>query len=354
MNNQGFQKEIKRNARDIGSNVVILPAQVDQFEYQASGFSEETMPQTVVDQLVEYKASLNHLIPMLEQFSEIRFQDRSVPARVVGLSASIPMPGRPKSPMQKSIPENQVQLGALLAEKLGVGRDQEATVRIAGSTFPVDRVNRNSGTWQDSVVFMDLQAAQRLFSQPGRVSRIEAIECTGEQCELTGLKSDVVLANELARITDQAALLRREKIADARETIRTISHDNLHLLNNILWLMLVLAIVALTSLNVYQRRSEIGVLLSLGFGQGRLASLFLLRSILLVAIGATLGILVAWGLADFQSKPMFVSTGSKFAIDWWETVAIGLSAVAIAALASSIPAMLAAMKNPADMIGKEH
>ncbi len=79
VNNAGFQQEITRNARDIGSNVVILPADADQYQYHSDGgYSESTMPQDIVQQLIEFKASLNHLIPMLERRVECSFGGRRV------------------------------------------------------------------------------------------------------------------------------------------------------------------------------------------------------------------------------------------------------------------------------------
>ena len=102
VNDASFQKEIGRNVRDLGSNVVILPAAVDQYSYHLEGgYSEITMDADLVSKLIEYRASLNHLIPMLERRAMCSTGDRQSIGRVVGLSASIAMPDRPKAPMQR-------------------------------------------------------------------------------------------------------------------------------------------------------------------------------------------------------------------------------------------------------------
>ena len=140
VNRTGYEKEMTRNARDIGSNVVILPSAVDQVAYHLQGgYSEETMHEAVLEQLLEHRASLNHLIPMLEEPTEIGFNQKRSAARLVGLSASVPMPGRPKSPMQRSIAKEQVQLGSQVAEALGIQRDEPAQVTIAGRDLTVIR-----------------------------------------------------------------------------------------------------------------------------------------------------------------------------------------------------------------------
>ena len=354
VNNAALQKEIGRGARDIGSNVVILPADVDQFDYYNNGgYSNVTMSSALIDQLIEYKASLNHLIPMLERKSDCVHGDRSARARIVGISASIPIPGRPKSPMQKSIPEGEIQLGSQLAEKLRVNRDGKSQVTINGRSFGVSRVNRANGTWQDTAAFLDLKTAQTLFDLPNEISRIEAIECTSEQCEQTGLKSDVILTNELARITDQATLLRREKIADARSGIRGISQDNSRLLQNALWTLLALSIVCLASLNSFQRKSELGVLQAVGYGQTRVVAIFVLRSVVLAISGAVIGIAIGAFVSVSQSSSLFTATGKTVSFDWTAAITIGLVATALAAFSSCLPALFAASRSPAELIGRE-
>ena len=256
--------------------------------------------------------------------------------------------------MQRAIKAGQVQLGSTLAEQLGVSRDDaNAKVKIHGKEFSISRVNHGNGTWQDAALLMDLKSAQTLFDLTEQVSRIEAIECTQEQCEATGLKSDVVLANELARITDQAVLLRREKMAEARSSIRTLSQKNLSLLQNAFWTLLALAIIGLSSLNSFQRKSEIGVLQSVGYGQKKIAILFVLRAFFLTLIAALFGILAGGLVAYTQGSPLFSETAKKFSINWVATLNIGLMAVLLSVVASLLPAILAATRHPAELIGKE-
>lgn len=355
VNSAGFEKEVGRNVRDIGSNIVILPADVDQFDYhRQNGFSQETMPATIVDQLIEFRASLNHLIPMLERMAICQTGSESVEARIVGLSASIPVPGRPRAPMQAAIEQGQVQIGSELAKRLDISREHEdADISIAGTTFAVQRVNRGSGTWQDATIFMDLTSAQDLFGLADQISRIEAIECTQEKCEATGLQSEVVLANELARITDQAVLLRRQQMAEARLNVRVLSHQNMQLLKNLLWIFLALSMVALAAMNTVQRKSEIGILQSVGFGQPQVAFLFLLRALLLGITGCFFGVGMGAVSSLWQSRQLFEMTGKKFEIDWSAGITIGLVAVALSVMATLIPAIVSASQHPADLIGKE-
>ncbi|MDG1512169.1 MAG: FtsX-like permease family protein [Mariniblastus sp.] len=354
VNDASFQKEIGRNVRDLGSNVVILPAAVDQYSYHLEGgYSEITMDADLVSKLIEYRASLNHLIPMLERRAMCSTGDRQSIGRVVGLSASIAMPDRPKAPMQRSIPAGELQLGSELARELGVERDAKAQVTIAGEVFKVQRVNRSSGTWQDSAAFIDLVSAQKIFELPERVSRIEAIECTSEQCEASGLQSSVILNNEIEKITDKASFLRKEEMAEARLSVRSVSRENFLVLQNVLWVFLGFTVLGLAILNSLSRKSEIGVLQAVGYGRYRIAALFLVRSLLLAGMGAAVGVTVGMLVSVEQANDLFVMTGQKSSLDWSAAMTIGGVAFLLAVLGGCMPALWAAGENPADLIGRD-
>ena len=354
VNRGAFTREIKRNVRDIGSNVVILPIQVDQVAYHdRGGYSEQTMPYRVVEQLIEFKASLNHLIPMLEQRALVKYRNQSESIRVVGIAASIPMPGRPKAPMQRAVKPNSVQIGSALAEQLGIDPKAIPSIDVAGKELAISRVNQPTGTWQDTALFVDLDTAQEIFEKPSRISRIEAIECTSEKCIELGVSSNVVLTNELANITDQAQILRRRSMADARANVRNMSRENLDLLTNAMWIFLVASTIFLATWNASQRKSEIGVFRAIGFTRPRILGILLWRATLLAALGALAGVAIGSGLSFWQATSVFEVTGSKATIDLLGIIKVALTAVILAALATLIPAVIASSRHPAEIIGKD-
>jgi ABC-type antimicrobial peptide transport system permease subunit len=200
---------------------------------------------------------------------------------------------------------------------------------------------------------LDLPLAQNLFNKPNQLSRIEAIECTQEECERTGLQSDTVLANELARITDQAVLLRREQMANARSSIRSLNHANSVVIQNMLWIMLTLTILAMTFWNTLQRRNEMGVFQAIGYGSTQLLTLLVGRSVFLTSLGALLGGAIGSWLSYAYCQNAFEETGSRFAIDWSQPWIILLVSIVLAGLAACLPALISATRLPADSIGKE-
>ena len=82
-------------------------------------------------------------------------------------------------------------------------------------------------------------------------------------------------------------------------------------------------------------------------------TMFVLRAVVLTILGAAIGIAIGAAIALGQSSSLFAATGKNVSIDWTAAIAIGLIATALAALASGLPAMLAASKSPAELIGRE-
>ncbi len=351
---QGYQKEVSRNVRDLGSNIVIVPSTLDPVEYyNQGGFSQAIMSQTLVQELLDDRMSLNHLIPILEKNVPVTADDLTTNARVVGIAKSIPMPGRPKAPMQEAIIRNKIQVGSAIAKQLKLERENAGAVTIAGKSFEIERVNRSTGTWQDAAILMDLGQAQLLFELPGKISRIEALECTDQECAATGKTSLAVLEEELGAVTKEAVLLRRQSMADARTRVRDLSVANSDLLQNVLWTLLAVSVACFALTNAIGRLSEVAILLSLGYGRLRIVTLFGGRIAVLSIFGSVAGCVLGSLFVAMWCTGLLISTGSKFSIDWGTSCWVGLIAVLVSILAGSLPAFWVVGKPPASLFGKD-
>ena len=350
----GLEREISRTVRDLGSNIAIIPSSASLGEYHRNGgFTLETMPMALVERLTEERLSLNHLIAMLDVETVVTVGDSQRQVHVVGLAASQAVPGRPKAPMQKALKQDTAQLGHAVAAELGLADDSATTLSIAGKDFKVTNVNRATGGWQDSAVLIDLEQAQSLFNQPDRVTRIEAVECTDEKCAATGMTPDVVLADELAKVTNEAKVVRRRAMADGRGAVRFLAGSAFRLTSGSLWLLLVVAVAGLVAANTFQRRSEIALLKALGYGAAQVGSLFVLRALLLVIPAAVAGVVVGNIVVKSQLPALLTKTVAKFEPTFWDSAPLIGYAVVLAALAALIPAMWATTQQPANVLGRQ-
>jgi ABC-type antimicrobial peptide transport system permease subunit len=118
-----------------------------------------------------------------------------------------------------------------------------------------------------------------------------------------------------------------------------------HLLESFAGLALMIASVGLyglLSFTVAQRTREIGVRIALGAPQGNILSLILRRALMLVAVGLTLGGVLAWFSVKFASSYIYgvqAHDGVTFAV-----VAVLLAAASL--LAAWLPARRAAAVDP--------
>ena len=110
-------------------------------------------------------------------------------------------------------------------------------------------------------------------------------------------------------------------------------------------LALVLAAVGLYSVIAYdvmQRRHELGVRLALGAGQSRIVRLVVMQSMRLALAGVVSGGAVAWAAGRWIAPLLFQQTPHDPAI----FALVGATLLAVAIVASSIPAVRAAMVDP--------
>ena len=142
-------------------------------------------------------------------------------------------------------------------------------------------------------------------------------------------------------------------MAEARASVRNMSENNLNLLTNVLWILLAVSTSFLAGWNTIQRKSEIGVFRAIGFSQSRILAILLTRAVTLAILGAAIGVLVGSLTSAWQANSVFAATGKKVSIDSVSMVWLALVAVLLSGLATLIPAILAASRHPAQIIGKD-
>jgi len=101
--------------------------------------------------------------------------------------------------------------------------------------------------------------------------------------------------------------------------------------------------------DVALRRHEIGIRSALGAGVPRLVRMVLERALALVAVGTTLGLVVAWGASRFVQPLLFEASATDPLV--YGIVAVSL--LAVAAVAGSLPAVRAGRVDPREALQTE-
>jgi putative ABC transport system permease protein len=341
---EASQRETTRLARDIGFNLRIIPLETDMERFWLTGFSDLTMPEEVVERLARYEGvflSFNHLVATLQ--AKLEVGERQI--LLTGLAPALTAPDQKKQPMGFSIPAGTVIVGHHVAQQFGL--KQGAAIELGAYQFRVARCLAESGTDDDLRVFGLLSDVQRVLNLHGRINEIKAIDCL---CLTSDEEPLEVLRTELAGILPEAKVLQLRTIADARARQRQTAARYAAFLTPVLLAAASAWVGVLATLNVRERRLEIGILRALGYGSSRIAGLFLGRAILLGIAGATGGYFLGSALAVHFGPGIFQVTANAIGavpLLWLWAVIV---APAFAALASFIPAILAVIQHPAEIL----
>ena len=198
---------------------------------------------------------------------------------------------------------NTVLLDAGTANRLGIGRDDEAVLVTGGRSIPVRiagvLADSTPGSSQspDSLLLADIATAQEVLDMPGRINRIDAVLGDGD----SGAKSRLE-----ALLPDGAALLPSTTRTRSLKQMTGAFHTNLTALSLLALLVGMYLIYNTMTFMVMQRRPLLGRLRALGATRRQLGAIIAMEA-LLVGLAATiagllLGIALAHGLLQVVNR----------------------------------------------------
>ncbi|MDP6538647.1 MAG: FtsX-like permease family protein [Planctomycetota bacterium] len=332
-------RETGRVMRDLGYNLRIIPKATDMGAFWRDGYSGETMPQEVTQRFAERgDLSYNHLLAILQR----RVLVGDTPVLLTGMTSEVAPVGKAQGSMIFAVAPGTAHAGFEAARALGLETGGE--VPLVDRRLEVAACLSETGTIDDTRIYVNLADAQDLLGEPGRVNEVQALECG---CDDPAVDNLALLRAELEGIVPEGRVLRMEKIAEARQRQRRLSADHFALV--LPWVIVACGvwIACLSALNVRQRQAEIGILRALGHGSARIAGLFLGKAAILGVVGAAAGFALGTALALTMGPQAFPITGGKIACEWSLLGPALAAAPLFAALATAGPTAAAVAMDPA-------
>lgn len=348
------RRETTRLMRDIGFNLRIIPKQTDMSKFWVTGFSEYTMPEEYVSYFASRKdISYNHLIATLHE--RITWRGRQAILTGIAPQEVVP-PGKQKRPMTftmepktaYTIQRGTAYLGFELVRGLDIQTGEE--IDIMGKSFIVARLRPETGSDEDIQIYAHLRDVQELLGKEGRINEIKALECL---CFDPDKDSLTILRDELERILPEAKVIEIRSIAKAREKQRLMVDSHFALIMPIVLVVCAAWIGVLAMMNVRERQQEIGIMRALGYGSGKIASLFLGKALMIGVVGAAVGFSVGTSLALKYGPDIFEITAKMIKPEYSLLIWSLIAAPAFAALSSFIPTMVAITQDPALTLREE-
>jgi len=370
----GLKDDARRLMLELGYNVLILHKDQDLGEFYAQGRASKLMPETYAGELAASRTlTVRHLLPSLQE--SLVWPEQDEPIILIGTRGEVPQTHLdPKKPMVAAVPKGTMVLGSVLAQKAGLEVGQEA--KLLGRAFTVGKIHERRGNEDDATAWIDLAEAQELLGKPGRISAILALGCLcvaqtpgGVSKEITSILKDtqvIELLREAAirRATRTAAGNRASQFVELQEAGRESLRAEREALAAWLIPLVVLGCIVWVGLlalgNVRQRRTEIGILRAMGVRAGQILSIFLARALLVGLIGAVVGYAVGFAVAavwDARDASVEALGGQTIGAAALFAPALLLGTLVLApllsALASLVPAMMAAQQDPATVLREE-
>ncbi len=355
-----FRNDVRKSMLELGFNLIIVHE-----EQYLSTPDEAThyLPEAYVDTLSEARIMMiNHVLPFLRK--RIWWQEQNRWVTLYGTPGEVQINNPAfQVPMVEAIRPGHASLGRGIHQSLGL-REGDRFV-LLGREFVVQDCRLPEGFEEDEQIRVPLDEAQQMLDKPGRITGLMAINCVCDDPEgLAKIRAAVaeVLPNTRVREHRGNMVVRaEERSRAARETEASLERERASRAElrsrreefNTVLLPLVAVVAAvwlglMMWMNVHHRRGEIAILRAIGWTDSRVFRLFLGKAVLTGALGGLLGyaggqIVLALRLGG-ANVPLY---------DFGLIVASLVGAIALAVLASWLPASLAARVDPAVVLQQE-
>ena len=215
--------------------------------------------------------------------------------------------------------------------------------------FKVTGVLQRTGTQDDGMIFLLLQAAQNIFHKTGQLTMLglrlkQEADQTAFEEELYTLPDVQVVS--MAQVKNTILSL----VASAKVIVLSIAF--------IAFLIAMFGVLNTVLMSVFERFQEIGILKSMGALPRDVFQMILIETTLLCALGSLLGIILACLFSGFSEMAIryllpFAPNGSLIIIGW-PTLIFAFSSITLVGLAGGVyPSLRAAAIRPLDSIRSE-
>lgn len=346
-----LQNEVKKQASDLGANLVVTPKGWCAYE-QISVLTGEQLPEAIPYDIVGKISAIKGLtaVPYLTEKTAL---DNN-PVSVIGI-----LPEEMKTfkgwavengSYFASPDEKAVVVGSGITQQFKLNLNDKLTIR--GEKFPIKGILKETGSKDDTTVFIPLTIAQELYGVKDNVSFI-AVKVD----DIAKIDSYIIKIQDTANV---AVSSDKQLLKSVLSIVGTVNLT-LQLIAVVALISAAFGIINTMMTAISERRREIGILQAIGGKKSAIFAVFLLESglygLLGGAIGLVLGLVFSSIAAPYISQNEFTAfmKGSNLPINLDLDLIVGslLFSLVISIVSGLYPAWRAARLTPVEAISYE-
>lgn len=198
----------------------------------------------------------------------------------------------------------------------------------------------------DQGVAMNLQDMQEIMNLSGKINKIEALGCVCHDGRVINAR------RQINQFLPDVEVKELSSIANSRENQRLMMNKYGSFIIPFVIFGCLLIAGFLFYENVKSRKYEIGVLLALGSGRGKVIGLILGKAFMLGLTGSILGFFAGTGIADYFGREVFEFTAQNIRPRWNLLFLSMVLSPFLFMLASWIPTLIAIRWDPAKILSE--
>lgn len=240
----------------------------------------------------------------------------------------------------EGLKENDVIIGSGVAEKLN--KKPGDKINANNREFTIKGVLEETGSQDDSIIFMDLKTAQVLLGKEGKITLVEvAAICAG--CPVEEMARQI---NEA--IPEGKATPVKQVVEERMGTINNLNNFGIAAGAVILFIGSIMVFITMMS-SVNERTREIGIFRAIGFRRMHIISIIFMETLIVSFISGIVGYALGMAVALFSGSAI---AGMEITILFNPYLAVGAVAlsVVVGTLATIYPLFKASKIDPAEAL----
>lgn len=345
-----MQREVTKQAGMLGANLIITPKNWCAYD-QISILTGESLPESLQQEVLEKISVIDGItaIPYLTQKTAVQ----NKPVVVIGV-----LPHETKAFKEWEISEGNyfsandeeaIVLGSGITNSFNLNLNDIITIR--GVQFPVKAILKQTGSNDDTAIFLPLSVVQRIYDVEGYISYISA-----KVDDVTKIDSYIAAIVDVANVS----VTTDKQLLNSVLAILGSVNMTLQMIAGVALVAAAFGIINTMMTAIHERRREIGILRSIGCKRTAIFKIFILESGLYGLFGGIIGVITGYSASVFAApiiqsgfNSLLKGAAPEASIDALLVITAVLFSLVISIVSGIYPALKAAKLTPVEAISYE-